>query len=253
MNEKNNHKIDRRIIYGRNPVFEALSYGQERVLFVSCSDNLDKNGRRLYEKIKSLRIPHKIADKHELFNLCSSTDHQGFVAQTTLVPNASLNRLFTQKKTGLRVVMLARIKDPRNLGSILRNCEHFGLDLVIVDGKGACNIQSAVVAKASAGAVEHQKILVSSRLEAVCDELSEKGFQIYGLDGHAPENIFTKSCHTDDNICIILGSEGEGIPGGLSKRLHASFHIPRQGKVDSLNVSSASIIAALWLQGFMSR
>jgi tRNA G18 (ribose-2'-O)-methylase SpoU len=249
MNEKKNNEI--RIIYGRNPVSEALSYGKERVHFVYCADNLDKNGRKIYEKAKAARIPGKFVDKHELFRLCNSTDHQGFVAEATPVQTASLNRLFAEKKTGLRIIMLARIKDPRNLGSILRNCEHFGIDLVIIDGKGSCNPQSSVVAKASAGAIEHQKILVSSRLEKVCEELAEKNFRIYGLDGNAENNLFTTPKIPEENVCIILGSEGEGIPGSLGKKINSLFHIPRFGRVDSLNVSSASVAASLWLSGYI--
>ena len=230
------------MIYGRNPVKEALR-GPYRVLEVHFQKGLDKEGRKLVDTIRKMKVPYSQKEKHDLGNLAGSREHQGFVAEVEELKNSSLNRLYFERSKGLRVLMVTQVQDPGNLGAVVRNCEHMGVDLLILGSKGSCSNQLGSVAKASAGAVEHQAILISANLPKVISELKEKEFRVYGLVGESGEDIFDLALIDEENVCFVIGSEGFGIKQNIEDSLDALVHIPRRGKVNSLNLSSASMVA----------
>jgi 23S rRNA (guanosine2251-2'-O)-methyltransferase len=241
--------LEKRFIYGRNPVAEALACNDGRLEEVFFFPKMDKAGRLLLQECRKQHVKvHECGDRQELFRLCGAKEHQGFVGKAAGLKNASLNHIYKNKSEGLRVLMLSSVQDPHNLGAIIRNCEHFGLDLLILGTKGSCSRQLGSVAKASAGAVEHQAVLETSRPELVAEELVEKNFVLYGLDNHASSNLFEKKPASDENVCLLLGSEDAGIRLSLEKKLKEKVLIPRFGTVNSLNMSAASVVGAIWLK-----
>lgn len=240
-----------RIIFGRNPILEAIKSDTQKVEKIYFLDGLDKEGRRILQMIRDKEIYHEKLDKHEIFNKCQSKQHQGFVAVTSPLRNSSLNRIYEDKKQGLRVVMVPQIQDPQNLGALIRHCEHFSMDLLIVGTKGSCDIQLGSVAKTSAGAIEHMPVLSSSRIEKVLEELREKEFFIYGLEGKAKKSLLEVSHNKIDNICLVLGSEGFGLKESTLNHIDSIVSIPREGRVNSLNISGAALTGVLWLKGWL--
>ncbi len=239
-----------RLIYGRNPVMECLKADSERIEKVWVLDQMDKTGRLLVAELRKAGLKPLTASRQELGNLVKTAEHQGFVAQAKEIPTASLNRLYREKTKGLKVLILPQIQDPGNLGALLRTADQLGMDLVIVGSKGSASIQLASVAKSSAGAVEHVRIVETSRPEKMLDELVEKDFELIGLETegtHGP--LFAHPRNPEKNVALILGSEGFGLPEAVSSRLHGIYQLPQEGKVNSLNVSAAGVCAMLWLGG----
>ncbi|MCO4781182.1 MAG: RNA methyltransferase [Candidatus Cloacimonetes bacterium] len=240
-----------RTIFGRNPILEAIKSETQKVEKIFFLDGLDKEGRRILQMIRDKDIYHEKLDKHEIFNKCQSKQHQGFVAVTAPIRNSSLNRIYENKKQGLRVVMVPQIQDPQNLGALIRHCEHFAIDLLVVGTKGSCDIQLGSVAKTSAGAIEHMPVLSSSRIEKVLDELKEKEFLIYGLEGKSEKSLLDITPNDNHNLCLVLGSEGFGLKESTLNHIDSVVSIPRQGKVNSLNISGAALTGVLWLKGWL--
>jgi 23S rRNA (guanosine2251-2'-O)-methyltransferase len=136
-------------------------------------------------------------------------------------------------------VLLDSVTDPHNVGAVLRSCDQFGADLLIVsDHRSASDLaENEIVARSSAGASAWVKIAKVANLVRTAQILKSAGFWIFGAeaDGEPLQKI-----SFPEKICIVLGSEGSGIARLLREQCDKSVSIPTCGKIDSLNVSVAA-------------
>ena len=201
------------IIYGRRPVEEA-ERGRRRVLRV-------------------WRAPEVPAE--ELERLCGSPDHQGVVAEVDPYPYADPNALL--RRPGALIVALDQVQDPRNLGAICRSAEFAGAAGVVIPERRSAEV-TAVVCKASAGAVEHLNIAHVRNLADWLAEAKQASFWIWGADAEAkdaPWNI-----DLNGSTVLVLGGEGKGIRPRVASACDGMVALPRAGSIDSLNVSAAA-------------
>lgn len=143
----------------------------------------------------------------------------------------------SQKK--FTVLILDRITDPHNAGAIIRSCDQFGVNLVIVPEKNSVGnlTKNEVVARSSAGAVSWIPICSVTNLVRTVEKLKNSGFWIYGADAGG-ENC-TKITFANKSV-LIMGNEGSGIAKLLKQQCDSIVSIPTVGKIDSLNVSVAA-------------
>lgn len=134
------------------------------------------------------------------------------------------------------VVVLDSITDPHNVGAILRSCDQFGVDLVIIPERRSA-LESEVIDRSSAGASSWVPVSVVSNLVRTVESLKKAGFWIYGADAGG-ENVTT--LNLPSKAVLVMGSEGEGIARLLKESCDTIVSIPTCGKLDSLNVSVAA-------------
>jgi 23S rRNA (guanosine2251-2'-O)-methyltransferase len=137
--------------------------------------------------------------------LAERPDHQGVVALCDPYPYADAADLLARPDA--LVVALDGVTDPRNLGAIARSCECLGAHGLVIPRHGSAGV-TAVVAKASAGAIEHLPIA-----------------QVTNLTG---------------GVVLVLGAEGSGIRPLVRQRCDAGVRIPMHGQIGSLNVAVAA-------------
>jgi 23S rRNA (guanosine2251-2'-O)-methyltransferase len=136
-------------------------------------------------------------------------------------------------------VMCDSIKDPQNLGSICRSAYCFGADGIILNKDNSVEITN-VVARASAGAIEHLSIAKVTNLSRTLTELKDQGFWSYAAVTKAPESL--ESLSPSDKMVVVMGSEGEGIRRLVLENCDVQFTIPMPGSFDSLNVAQAATV-----------
>lgn len=134
------------------------------------------------------------------------------------------------------VVVLDGITDPHNYGAILRSCDQFGVDLVVIANRRSAK-DAEVVSKTSAGAVAWVPIAIVPNLVRSVEQLKDAGFWVYGADMKG-EAVYDRDLR--GRIALIMGSEGAGISRLLKETCDAMISIPTNGQVDSLNVSVAA-------------
>jgi 23S rRNA (guanosine2251-2'-O)-methyltransferase len=175
----------------------------------------------------------------ELARLCGSPDHQGIVAEVEPYPYADPGSLLRDEQA--LVVALDQVQDPRNLGAICRVAEAAGCAGVVVPRHRAATV-TAVVCKASSGAVEHLAIAQVRNLADWLEGAKQQGAWIYGADASAP----TRHWEPDfgGRVVLVLGGEGSGLRPRVAAGCDALVSIPRLGKLDSLNVASAAAVLA---------
>ena len=201
------------IIYGRRPVEEA------------------ERGRRAVRRV--WRAPDVSGE--ELERLCGSPDHQGVVAEVDPYPYADPGALL--ERPDALIVALDQVQDPRNLGAVCRSAEFAGAAGVVIPERRSAEV-TAVVCKASAGAVEHLQVAHVRNLADWLGQAKDRGFWIWGADAEAGRAPW--DADLSGPTVLVLGGEGKGIRPRVGSACDGLVALPRLGQVDSLNVSAAA-------------
>lgn len=136
------------------------------------------------------------------------------------------------------IVALENISDPGNLGTILRNCDWFGFEEIILS-ESCAEIFNPKVIRSSAGSVFHLKISERKNFIESLSELKGSGYKILCSDLNG-ENIYV--IQKPKKSILVLSNEANGPSNELLKISDTIITVPRKGKAESLNVASASAI-----------
>lgn len=230
------------ILYGIHPVSELL---QTRI---SSIDHIfidkDKKSSALFELMKICRkerLDYHLVPEMRLRQLAGSANHQGIIAQCSVIPYCSAEEL-REKLQGIispLLVLPASIEDTGNLGAVIRSAVALGANGLLLERKHTAPLNAAV-AKSSAGMIEHLPIARPKNLEGLITSFIEAGYAVLGaemLRGKHPQEV---DC-TGPTI-LVLGGEHRGIPPYLSRLCTGFLSIPMSSSAHSLNVSVTGAI-----------
>lgn len=140
------------------------------------------------------------------------------------------------------VVVLDRIADPGNLGTILRSAEAGGVDVVVVT-PGSTDPRAPKAVRASAGALFHVPVVV-----ATYAELRGAGLRLIGTSSHHQHGRTVRAHDEVDwsgRIAIVMGAEAAGLPGEWDDEegpIDEWVAIEHLGRSESLNVAMAATV-----------
>jgi 23S rRNA (guanosine2251-2'-O)-methyltransferase len=227
------------IIYGINPVLEALRAGRVKELRVGArADDRLKQLLALAAE-RGVRVRHVPADALERESRRGGQRgvHQGVVAEVDKAADSSIEEIVAGAAGAPLLVVLDGVEDPHNLGAILRTADAAGADGVVVQSRRSA-ARDGVAAKASAGAIAHVKIAEVVNIARALEDLKDAGVWTVGLAGEGSESYdaidFTLP------TAVVLGAEGAGLRRLVRERCDRLASIPMRGHVSSLNVSVAA-------------
>ncbi len=223
------------IVYGRNPVREALR-GRRTVSRLWATQAASRE-TWLLEESQSAALPIDRAAPPELESLSGSTDHQGVAAEVSEYAYASAAELLVADDA--LVLVLDEIQDPHNLGALARVAESAGATGMVITDRRSAEV-TPTVCKSSAGAVEH---LAIARVGNVSDYLLDAkaaGAWVYGAAADG-EMAYDQPDYSG-KVVIVVGSEGKGMRPKVAKNCDALVSIPQRGQIESLNVSTATAV-----------
>ena len=228
------------LIHGRNAVLEAARAG--RVVRVFQASGLGHDPR-LEELARLARVEVVAPDR---LDVMAPGVHQGVAAELKPRRDWLLKELLAIKPTLL--VALDSIMDPQNLGAILRSAEVAGCDGAILPEHRSAPLSPAAV-KASSGASELLRIAKVSGMPSAIAEVKRSGLWCVALDqrGEIPVWDFDLT----QPVCVVVGSEGEGVHRLVKERCDARVRLPIKGHIASLNASAAA--AALFYEVMRQR
>lgn len=230
-------------IEGRNAVLETLRSGKTvDKLFIldGCQDGPVKSILREARKGDTLI---QFVKKERLDQLSQTGKHQGVVAFCAAYDYASVEDILeAARKKGEPpfVILLDGIEDPHNLGAIIRTANQAGAHGVIIPKRRAAGL-TAVVLKASAGAINYTPVAKVTNLGNTIDELKEKGLWFVCAD---MEGTRMYDLNLTGPIGLVIGSEGEGVGRLVKEKCDYAASIPMKGDIDSLNASVAMGVLA---------
>lgn len=223
------------VIYGINPVLEALRAGRVKEVRVG-----ERGGGRLTDVLALARehgVPVRRVPVEALERDSQRGVHQGVVADVEDAQSYSIEELVRGAAGTPLLVVLDGIEDPHNLGAILRTADAAGVDGIVRQTRRSAALAGAA-AKASAGAVAHVRIAEVVNIARALDELKEAGVWTVGLaaDAGTPYDAIDFTVPS----AIVLGGEGSGLRRLVRERCDFLAAIPLRGHVNSLNVSVAA-------------
>ena len=224
------------IIYGLNPVLEALKAGRVHRLKVGA-----RSDRRVEEAIALARrggVPVERVEPAALERVARGGAHQGIAADVDAPRDYAIADLVgAAAPEAPLIVVLDGIEDPHNVGAIVRSVDAAGGHGLVRQERHAAALDG-VVAKASAGALASVRIATVVNIARAVEELKESGVWTVGLaaDAREPYDAIDLTLPT----AIVLGAEGTGLRRLVRDRCDRLASIPMGGSVDSLNVSVAA-------------
>jgi 23S rRNA (guanosine2251-2'-O)-methyltransferase len=223
------------IIYGINPVLEALKAG--RVVRLKVGRRDDARMQRVLAEASHRRTPIVHVDAQVLDRDSHGGVHQGVVAELTPSRDLSVVDLVNGASGAPLLVVLDGVEDPHNVGAILRSIDAAGGHGLIRQTRRAAALDM-VAAKASAGAVAHVAVADVVNIARAIDELKSLNVWTVGLAGDATQPY--DSLDLTVPTAFVLGAEGTGLRRLVRESCDFLVSIPMAGQVESLNVSVAA-------------
>ena len=225
---------DLNLIYGKNPVIEAIR--AKKALKVFIVNNF--NDQKILSLINDNHLAVTSVSPNEMDKMCNGV-HQGIAAELKPYQTVSLEEIIYKAKNKEKkiIVMLDNISDPHNLGAIIRSADVFEAVGIILPKHNSVSL-NATVAKTSAGAINYVPVAVVNNLNQAIKTLKEEGYWIVSTDGSA--KISYSSIKYDFPVVVVIGSEGKGVSSLVLKNSDYIVKIPQFGHVNSLNASVAA-------------
>lgn len=227
---------------GRNALTEALRSGRTiDKVFIAAGDT-DRGLQHLAAQAKEAGAVVVPVDRRKLDAMSTTRAHQGVIALAAAREYFTIDDILQEaadKGETPLLVICDELSDPHNLGAILRSAECAGAHGVIIPKRRSVGL-TAVVAKASAGAVEYMKVARVTNINATIDELKKKGVWIFGTAAEGSIPMYKADLTVP--AAIVIGSEGDGMSRLVRQNCDVTVHIPMRGQISSLNASAAASI-----------
>jgi 23S rRNA (guanosine2251-2'-O)-methyltransferase len=215
-----------------------LQAGRWQPWELHLSDRLPRAESRAARALaERLGIAVSVAPPEELTRLCRSAEHQGYLAKMPPFPYADAEEVLSALPPQPFCAILDSIQDPYNFGAILRSADALGVDAVFV-GKERQSPVNSLVARSSAGAVNHVPLAQVDDLAELAAQLKARGHALVGATEQA--RLAIGDCNLRAATTIVIGNEGSGIREQLLAACDRQVAIPQAGHVGSLNAAVAA-------------
>jgi 23S rRNA (guanosine2251-2'-O)-methyltransferase len=231
-------------VYGRHPVLELLRGSGRRADEVAVLAGARGPLAEVVALARRAGVKVSFRTREQLTAMAGSQDHQGVVARVTAAEYVDVEDLLgVARDRGEPAFLMAldQVQDPRNLGALLRTADAFGAHGVVIPKHHAVGLTEAA-ARTAMGAVEHVRVARATNMVAALETIKESGIWVHGAtlgDGVAPWAADLRG-----PVCLVLGSEGEGLRPLVARACDVLLTIPMTGSVASLNVSAAGAVLA---------
>ena len=230
------------LLEGRNAVSEALAGGRQIDKVFLAEGSTDRALARLAALAKQAGAVIVETDRRKLNAMSATGAHQGIIAQVAAHDYSSVEDILQKavdKGENALIVICDELSDPHNLGAIMRTAECAGAHGVIIPKRRAVGL-TAVVGKASAGAIEYMPVARVNNISATIEELKKQGVWVFGTAADGNTSLY--DADLKGPAAIVIGNEGEGMSRLVAEKCDFKVSIPMKGKISSLNASAAAAI-----------
>ena len=238
-----------------NVILRALEAGYEPLSMLVETQRIEKEAEPVFQKIEELwgqeklhSIPVYTADHETVTQLTGYSLVRGLWA---VLRRKELQELgdFCQGKD--RIVVLYDVVNPTNVGAIIRSAAALGMDGALLT-KGSVNPLTRRAARVSMGTVFQIPWTMLGRKEfdneedstLIIEKLHELGYATVAMAlTEDSVGIQDERIKKAGKLAVVMGTEGDGLPGEVIKACSFRVKIPMYHGVDSLNVAAASAVA----------
>ena len=242
----------RETLYGRQAVHEALRAGRRQLFRLTVADTVrttniisDILACARTAGVSVTRVPRRHLDS------LGDVNHQGVALETGGYPYIHVDEILAE---GHRhdeppfLLILDLLKDPQNLGGLLRTADAVGVHGVVIQRRRAAGVTPATT-RASSGAAEHLRVAQVTNLVDVIGRLKARGIWVAGLESFRGALRYDRA-NLDGSLALVVGSEGQGLRRLVRERCDFLVELPMRGSVTSLNaaVAGSIVLYEAWRQ-----
>lgn len=229
------------LVIGRNAVRELLR--SDRTVDKLLVRRGDREGSIVVLVAEAVEkgIPVVEVDKAKLDSLAGFVPHQGviaMVAQKEYCTVEDILAIAAERGEKPFIVIADGITDPYNLGALIRCAEGCGAHGLIIPRRRAVGL-TALVAKSSAGAMEHLAVAKVANVHQTILDLQKAGVWVYAAEAGGSAHYNT---NFEGPCALVMGSEGDGVSRVVKDACDGIVSIPMYGHVNSFNVSTAASV-----------
>ncbi|MFV0427908.1 MAG: TrmH family RNA methyltransferase [Arachnia sp.] len=224
-------EAQRFLVEGRTAVREALNSGYARELVIGEDD------RYAADLVAEAAVEVRIATKAQLAQLSDTVTPQEIIA-VCQQPHYGWEAL----QDARIVVVCAQVRDPGNAGTIVRDADAFGADVVVFTG-GSVDLYNPKTVRATMGSIFHVPIISGVELAEVMRHLRGSTITVFAADAAGePLDALAQRGELDSPVAWLFGNEAWGLPAADAALADRLVAIPMWGAAESLNLSSAAAI-----------
>lgn len=222
---------------------EAVKSGIEVEYTFIAMSRKEKIEAELESELKSVGGSVIYVSDEVLEKLTDESAPQGIVGIAKKFPVDSAEEI---PEGDFRSVYLSSIRDPGNLGTMIRSAYAFGMDRVYISSDSA-DIYSPKVIRASMGTVFRQKISVASDEIAFADTLRRRSCNLYAA-ALKRDSMKLGEAALGNRVCLAVGNEGHGLSEEFINSCCGTVFIPMCEGCESLNAAAAAAVL-MWEMG----
>lgn len=230
------------ILEGRNALTEALASGRAIDKVFIAEGSTDRALARLAAQAKQAGAVVVETDRRKLDQMSATGAHQGVIAMVAAHSYATLDDILNRARErgeAPLIVICDELSDPHNLGAIIRTAECAGAHGVVIPKRRSVGL-TAIVGKASAGALEYMPVARVTNITNAIKELKERGVWIFGTAAEGVTPLY--QADLKGAAAIVIGNEGDGMSRLVAESCDLKVSIPMKGRISSLNASAAAAI-----------
>lgn len=221
------------ILEGWKLVEEALNAGIElkSVLY----DEQKVSDPKLLTRLQKSALEIIPVKSKEMESISDTVTTQGIIA-VAVIQSSSESISALQKKDAVLIVALDAINDPGNLGTIIRTCDWFGVDALVI-GKNSVEVYNPKVVRSTMGSLFHLPIQSDVDLAEFLTQSRKEGFSMYSTELSQSDDV--RNISFAKKSVIVIGSESHGVSSEISRLADKKVFIPKFGQAESLNAAMA--------------
>ncbi|HEX3198969.1 MAG TPA: RNA methyltransferase [Propionibacteriaceae bacterium] len=239
LRHKERHLVQRFLAEGRQTISEALRRPGTVLELIVADDSLDRH-LDLLNTASNAGVRISTAPAHAVTELAATVTPQGLIAVCEMVNVPTEEALAGNPRL---VVLCDQVRDPGNLGTVIRCADAFGADAVLVS-RDSVDVYNAKTVRATTGSLFHLPLAIEIDLADAVTLAREAGLQVLGADASEPFTVddLARSGELAQPTLWVLGNEAWGLPAKHVTLLDRLVALPIYGRAESLNLSTAAAV-----------
>jgi len=231
-------------VYGLRAGLSVFERRPEDILSIAHTREVRREVEQLLVWAAAQRVPFREVSDEDLGRLSQAKNHEGLCLQTRArawLGWAELAEMLVRTRGAC--IALERVRNPYNIGAIVRSAAFFGLDAALLGAPAPHPGLPPDAVRVAEGGAEHLAFARTTDLPDTLGRLRAKGIAVIGGESDATASVFDFSFTFP--LVLVLGHEREGLSSRARAQCDALVTIPGGGAVGSLNVSiAASVLIA---------
>jgi len=237
------------VLEGPQAVREALQARPELVEELYATPTALERHGELRELADRAGLEVVYATEEVVDAMCDTRNPQGVVAVAKQFPTA-LKRLLDDAPR--LVAVLEEVRDPGNLGTIIRVADAAGADAVIITGRSV-DLYNPKVVRATTGSIFHIPVAVDVEFDEVAARARAAGMRLVAADVRGDDLLAAREAgELAAPTAWVFGNEARGLDPAVVAQCDAALQVPNYGRAESMNLATAASVC-LYESAFAQR